>query len=401
MPSYQLQQEGVPQTPGENDDSVSVPLQPRSFPPPEYFGPSPDTMTELSYGSVIDVAAARWIGMLANDAEIGPVSPGTANAYTRHFRDSSSLPDGSASWNTSADRPMPSGLEDLVVSPSQYAQASRQEAADSKIWKSSKALVLKDDQQRLLGVFVNRISHWIDLFDPFRHFNSLVPRLAMFNVGLLNAVLALSIRYVTLNPSLDAGAEHERHDALRFYHESLHYVQNGMQYPSYLTSLELLATALIISTYEMLDGSRRDWERHLQGVFGIQRSQVIHGDTGGLRSAVWWAWLQQDVWAAFRDKREVFTFWRPVKTFGDLNTWELASRSVFLMAKVVNYCAQVEGCGEDNNVQSRMDGADRLSMLLDDWEQHLSIEFTPLPLDELCDNTAFKPCWIQPPALGE
>ena len=71
------------------------------------------------------------------------------------------------------------------------------------------------------------------------------------------------------------------------------------------------------------------------------------------------------------------------------------------MAKVVNYCAQVESCGEDNNVQSRMDGADRLSMLLDDWEHHLGIQFTPLPLEEFSDNTVFKPCWIQPPALGK
>src|SRR3981189_3613515 len=143
----------------------------------------------------------------------------------------------------------------------------------------------------------------------------------------MKAILALSTRHLSLTQGIPGGEMHERNDALQYYNETLHYLSKAMQYDTYKTSLELLATALIISAYEMLDGSGRDWERHLQGVFGIQRSQVIHGDTGGLRAAVWWAWLQQDVWAAFRDKRKAFTFWRPVRKFSDLNSWELAARS--------------------------------------------------------------------------
>ena len=83
--------------------------------------------------------------------------------------------------------------------------------------------------------------------------------------------------------------------ALMFYNETLHYLSKAMQYDMYKTSLELLATALIVSNYEMLDGSGKDWKRHLKGVFGIQRSQVIRGDSKNLRQTVWWAWFCQDL----------------------------------------------------------------------------------------------------------
>jgi len=99
----------------------------------------------------------------------------------------------------------------------------------------------------------------------------------------MKAILALSARHISLNPSIAGEQTHDRNDALQYYNETLHYLSKAMQYDTYKTSLELLATVLIVSTYEMLDGSGKDWERHLQGVFWIQRSQVIHGDSKGLK----------------------------------------------------------------------------------------------------------------------
>lgn len=172
-----------------------------------------------------------------------------------------------------------------------------------------------------------------------------------------------------------------------------------MQYDTYKTSLELLATALIVSTYEMLDGSGKDWERHLQGVFWIQRSQVIHGDSKGLKQAVWWAWLQQDVWAAFREKRKTFTFWKPTRRFDDMNPYELAARSVYVIAKVVNYCSREETEAED--ISLRIERADQLQAMLDEWQLYLTTEFTMLPFKTGEEEEAFEPIWIHPPAFGE
>jgi hypothetical protein len=265
----------------------------------------------------------------------------------------------------------------------------------------------------------------IDLFDPMRHFSIYVPHLAVSalhsqiprlilhysgkggltpaelrNVGLMKAILALSVRHISLNPSDAYEKPLGRNDALQYYYETLHYVQKAMQYDTYHKSLEVLATCLIISAYEMLDGSRSDWERHLEGVFKIQRSRVIHGDSKGLEAAVWWAWLSQDVWAAFREKRKVFTFWKPARRFSELNSHELASRSVFIMAHVINYCSQGEIDAGERNIKARIEKADSLTRTLDDWKNALTIEFSPLPLSASSPRDQFDPIWIQPSSFG-
>jgi hypothetical protein len=222
----------------------------------------------------------------------------------------------------------------------------------------------------------------------------------MRNAGLLNAVLALSSRHIALN-SEGPAPDHQTHReaALQYYYQTLHYVQKAMQYSSYKTSLELLATTLIISTYEMLDDSSQDWQRHLEGVFLIQRSQVIHGDSGGLKSAVWWAWLCQDVWAAYRERRKTLTFWVPKKTYTSLSPAEVASRSMFVLAKVINYCSREESLLAEINLQARVDRAKHLRSMLDEWWSHLTVEFTPLPTTA-SSSMPFRPIWIRTPAFA-
>jgi hypothetical protein len=77
----------------------------------------------------------------------------------------------------------------------------------------------------------------------------------------------------SLAPRSDSVQSHviDRNLAVQYYYETLHYLNRAMQHPSYARSHEVIATSLLISTYEMIDGSNQDWERHLKGVFWIQR----------------------------------------------------------------------------------------------------------------------------------
>lgn len=224
----------------------------------------------------------------------------------------------------------------------------------------------------------------------------------MHNVGLMNAILALSTRHLTLAPCCAPRFSRESPPdaAVRYYYKTLHYSQKAMQYDTYKTSLELLAISLVISTYEMLDGSSTDWERHLKGVFWIQRSQFIHGDSGGLRQAAWWAWLCQDVWAAFRERRKPFTFWKPTRLLEALDPWELAARSVFIFAHVVGYCSQEAIDEGRSDLQARMTEADALLGRLEEWRGYLTTEFEGLPIQ--CEpDQPFPPIWVHPPAFGK
>lgn len=222
----------------------------------------------------------------------------------------------------------------------------------------------------------------------------------MRNVGLMNAILALSARHLSLGTTPDGKDAQDTNDALRYYYKTLHYIQEAMQYDTYKTSLELLATSSIVSAYEMLDGSRQDWERHLKGVFCIQRSQGIHGDSLGLKQAVWWAWLCQDVWAAFRERRRPFTFWRPLRTLDELDPHELAARSVYFFAQVVAFCSREETERGTEDPLARIAEAEALRDTLEDWRRHLTAEFQPLPFAGSPEDV-FEPIWINPPAFGK
>lgn len=228
----------------------------------------------------------------------------------------------------------------------------------------------------------------------------------MHSVGLMNAILALSARHLSITqhdtPADSGGDRPDPNDAVDYYLKTLHYSQRALQYDTYKTSPELLAISIIVSSYEMLGGSSANWGKHLEGVFWIQRSQVIHGDTGGLRQAVWWTWLCQDVWAAFREKRKPFTFWAPSRTLAELNPVEIAARSVYNYAKVVGFCS-ADAMGNGRDVSARTLEADVLLQQLEEWRTYLTLEFDPLPssLSRQGSGDVFPAVWIQPSVFGK
>ncbi|CAG7917698.1 unnamed protein product [Penicillium olsonii] len=344
-------------------------------------------------------AAVQWFGLLASDAarDISQLST------VPHSWANESLSLGNSGPQLSSlqcatqvlDSPPPSHANH---GPAHAGGPGNSPLAEAHIWQSREPIELLPTESTLFEHFVTQVSPWIDLFDPTSQFSTLVSHLAIHNAGLMNAILALAFRHMASNSRLDGqGIPNKGEAALQYYYQTLHYVQKAMQYSGYKTSLELLSTALIVSAYEMLDNSTNDWERHLEGVFLIQRSQTIHGESGGLHSAVWWAWLCQDIWAAFREKRKTLTFWVPQKTLATLSPHELATRSIYITAKVISYCAE-SPTGE--NIQRRIDGADLLHTMLDDWQEHLTIEFSPLPLNSRKSSSKFRPVWIRPPEFA-
>ena len=376
--------------------------------PSNFSYASPASVENDSAYQPVGLATAKWFGMLVGDADI---EIGTASQHGSEF--SKSDPGRSpyelrGSRDDSSDHHFaPSGTGSHVAAASTCSQEryafNHQERmlSERRSWQSQAPLQLQGQGQHLFDTFVKKISLWLDLFDPMQNIASLVPRLALYNVGLLNAILTLSARY---RPPIARSTDElvlARRDALQYYHETLHYIRKAMQYESYHTSDELLATTIIISAYEMLDGSARDWERHLQGVFWIQRSQVIHGDSGGFRASIWWIWLCQDVWAAFRDRRKVFTFWKPQRMLAYLSPSELAARSVYILGRVVNYCASEQVKETVDAISEKIKQAELLSSILDEWENLLTPQFRPLPHEEPATASVFPPIWVYPPMYGE
>jgi hypothetical protein len=260
---------------------------------------SPQSSLGSAYGT--DVAPLRWFGLLASDVpydshEISPLetlgSVASSQRYLQHPRSVESLQsdDQRQRSSTPSDKAaLPYTNQRLQAAAASPTISKRSSNTDERHhWRSSEPIVLQGHEHAIFERFVNGVSLWIDLFDPLKHFSTFVPHLALYNEGLMKALLALGARHVSIKPNGTNEAITDRTAAAQYYDETLRYLQSAMRFTSYKNSLELHATVMIVSTYEMIDGAAKNWERHLKGVFWIQRSRDINGESGGLEQAIWW-----------------------------------------------------------------------------------------------------------------
>ncbi|KAF2269725.1 hypothetical protein CC78DRAFT_452857 [Lojkania enalia] len=307
--------------------------------------------------------------------------------------------------------------EPLTQSPSQVRL--HPESSTLEPWNSTETISLTENELPLFQHFVDILGPTLDLFDPLRTFSIIVPRLAVHNVGLLKSLLAVAARHIALNTETylqhpshgvqtrrpntsDSYDENEHsielsHAATQYYYETLRYLSQNLLYPSYTKSGEIIATAILISTYEMFDShgscSNGDWERHLRGIFWIQRSQDNNGESlDGLRRGAWWAWLRQDIWVALRESRRVLTIWRPTKRLVDLSPDELATRILYIAARCVDYAANEK----HYDVNIRIEQGDKLLQALGDWHRALPASFQPIYAQAPSESVLFGPVWIHP-----
>ncbi|KAK3720337.1 hypothetical protein LTR37_003748 [Vermiconidia calcicola] len=374
-------------------------------------GPRSSFSTSTRYGN--DGAPLRWFGLLVGDAsdidlDLPSAETLPENALAQEYqlhpagvgvKDLRKPGQNSAVPAEGVALQDPPKLPQVPVLPPVQTSCGHSNADERQFWEATEPIRLKDHEHDMFKRFVTDISLWIDLFDPLMHFSTLVPHLAIHNTGLMKAVLALGARHFSIRPLHKGEAGPDRTAAVQYYHETLQYLQSAMRYTSYKNSPELLATVLVVSTFEMIDGAGKGWERHLKGVFWIQRSRDIDGESGGLEQAIWWAWLRQDVWAAFRERRRCFSFFKPTKQYQDMDMWDMASRVVYILAQAVNYSSDEEKQVGETGLAGRIERANTLLAMLDEWNNSVSVHFRPLPIQGATDR-AFTRLWIHPPAFG-
>jgi hypothetical protein len=238
----------------------------------ELFGISP----EASFGGWPTVSAEAasqwWFNLLASD--INNNQSMVSNNIVPHQR-----------YEAASGTCAPDAVSVSNTQVHDYGQAETGTA--------NNAVILTDTEVQLLHHYVMHLSGWIDATDPDRQFAVIVPNLALTNQGLASAILALSSLHLSLDSKPMCSHSSLSIDltiSVQYYNDTLHYLQHAMGDPSFLRSDELLATVLIISMFEMIEMKSPDQGehfRHLQGVFWIQRSQTIHGESQGLKKRIW------------------------------------------------------------------------------------------------------------------
>lgn len=155
----------------------------------------------------------------------------------------------------------------------------------SEPWNTEFRIELKDDELVFFEHYINVVAPILDIFDPLNHFASMVPHLALRNVGLLKSILAVGARHLTLDqategieavPHVLPGTPASVHSlspnaakfAEQYYFETLQYLSQNLLYQTYTSSNEILVTAIMISTYEMFGTAENPdhsaWDRHLR-----------------------------------------------------------------------------------------------------------------------------------------
>ncbi|KAF9884555.1 hypothetical protein FE257_001500 [Aspergillus nanangensis] len=364
----------------------------------------------LSQISLLNISPFEWYDLLARDAisNIQRLNGGSTSDPRWKF------PELTLSRRQS---PAPEwvGAHFEHGEPSSEIPAVGYHPVEEEPWNTTHRIELSPVDMPFFRYYIEVVGPILDLFDPDRHFSNVVPHLALRNTGLLKSILAVGARHMSLGLQRRAGedvntpasVEEEpgpAHTATEYYYQTLQYLSQTLLYPSYADSREILATATMISTYEMFDADTSsisgDWEQHLRGSFWIQRSQDNDGESvDGLRRAVWWAWLRQDIWAAFQAGRPTLTFWRPKKRLEELNSDELATRIVYICGKCVEYAACDE-MSPDQDPRPRIEQGDRLLRALDNWHRILPASYQPVPaaVDMRSNPTMCPPIWIHPPS---
>ncbi|KAK3634868.1 hypothetical protein LTR56_014993 [Elasticomyces elasticus] len=365
------------------------PATPHSDHPVNITSPQSTYSASTAYG--IEVAPLRWFGLLAGDVETNvDLQVPSSDDHTwrpqyqqQHDGGHTRLVD-SATAGTFGEligHQNPSKLLQIPANLSADPSGDNVGVDERLFWQASEPVRLEEHENDMFQHFVTSLSFWIDLFDPMKHFSIFVPHLAMRNQGLMKAILALSARHLSIKPLSNGEINVSRTAAVQYYYETLQYLQSAMRFTTYKNSLELLATTLVVSTYEMIDGAGKGWERHLKGVFWIQR----------YASAV--------TWAAFRERRRCFSFFKPTRSYESMDPWDMASKVVYILAQSVNYSSEEEKQQGERDLAGRILRANTLLDLLAEWRDSISVHFQPLPMASLPDR-AFRPVWIHPPAFG-
>lgn len=374
---------GQPQEHHENHDGL-FPLSP--------FAPS--------HISLLDISPFEWYDLLARDAisntqklnDLFNADPTWTFDEASLSRRQSPIPETDLLEEESVEQQQPgpdvTALQNTTLNES---------ASVTKSWNTAYNIELSSKDLVLMRHYVQVVGPILDLFDPSKHFTNIVPHLSMRNIGLQKSILAVAARHMSLGttegatfsmddtPSYTNLDIQPRHLATQYYYETLQYLSQTLLHPMYADSPEILATAMMISTYEMFEADvgeptkSGDWERHLRGAFWIHRNQDNNAESiEGMRRAAWWAWLRQDIWAAFRAGRPTLTIYRPQRTIHEMNADDLASWAVFLAAKCVEFSAQGGMAIDHQNLRLRIDRGNYLLRSLQEWYDILPPSFLPM-----------------------
>ncbi|KAJ6176181.1 hypothetical protein N7485_003095 [Penicillium canescens] len=168
---------------------------------------------------------------------------------------------------------------------------------------STRCWSFKDATEVLLFQHFTRcLSSFFDLCDPDHHFAIQIPVRARLYPPLMDAILALSARHMSL-----VGKEVDSILASHYYQRCLSILIPELDSVHHDCVDDLLAATIILRLHEELDGpfsGSKTTYRHSIGTRALLQTQASQvSSVSGLRRAAFWAGLRQEIYASIKRHR--------------------------------------------------------------------------------------------------
>ncbi|GME55420.1 hypothetical protein GTA08_BOTSDO02305 [Neofusicoccum parvum] len=205
----------------------------------------------------------------------------------------------------------------------------------------------------LLRFFLDHISTFFDLCDPYRYFRYEVPQRARTNKTLANAILAISARMLHWKTGYNP------YVADRYLTLCLETLIPSLSDVEAVMDETLLAATVVLRMLEEMDVhiSGSDTQGHLTGsqaIISVATSMHRDAPPVGLRRAAYWSAFRQEVWIAPQTQQPISMSaaacgYEAAHGFGAAPDWAWCERAIAHCGEAMNCTLQTE-LGRDEAV---------------------------------------------------
>ncbi|KAH7030700.1 uncharacterized protein B0I36DRAFT_243895 [Microdochium trichocladiopsis] len=233
--------------------------------------------------------------------------------------------------------------------------------------------------------YIQKLATCLDLCDPMRHFELVVPHRASHCHMLLNSIFAIAARHLSHTTDFDPLISN------MYLDECLKYLTPMLSDASSLSDENLFAATVILRMLEEMDGSHtgHDSHGHLLGIQAFVNVGDQYMNPGTLSAASFWVGLRQEIYIAVITQQPVkmnLNHHIVDRSFEPTDDYTWSNRAVVHLADVLNFCF-----GE--NAQSKKDRWLALDEASRKWTDARPVSFNPFFYKERSAANVFPEIW--------
>ncbi|KXJ95042.1 hypothetical protein Micbo1qcDRAFT_171474 [Microdochium bolleyi] len=234
--------------------------------------------------------------------------------------------------------------------------------------------------------YLQKLATCLDLCDPMRHFELVVPHRASHCNMLLNSIFAIAARHLSHTTDFDPLISN------MYLDECLKYLTPMLSDTSSLSDENLFAATVILRMLEEMDGSHtgHDNHGHLLGIQAFVNVGDQYMNPGSLSAASFWVGLRQEIYIAVITQQPVkmnLDHHIVDRTFEPTDDYTWSNRAVVHLADVLNLCF-----GE-NSQSTRRERWQTLDEASRKWTETRPVSFNPFFYKDRTAESVFPEIW--------